>query len=182
MRYWFSCVLLSGVLTMAGAIAPVWAAETLKLVFDAQQQRGLEIPVADLRTYAATGTASGNLKLLLSMATPEQQAEFRQLLTLPFPVNAEQLQSLAGQEKGEELLKAVAAATLRPDAEGVAALRTAMVNGLAAEGGLTLLAFLEAYPESTLTIDIVQMQAILEANKPLIDQYLSQKTKPATTN
>jgi len=179
MRYWISSVLLSSVLVTMGAIAPGLAAETLNLVFGAQSQQGIQIPVADLRAYAETGTASGNLKLMLSMATPEQQAEFRQLLSLPFPVTAEQLQTLASNNKGEDLLKAVAAATLRPDSEGIAALKTAMMKGLEAEGGLTLLAFLDAYPESTMTIDIMQMQAILEANKPLMEQYLSRQQQPA---
>ncbi len=178
MRYWISSILLSGVLATMGAIAPSVAAETLNLVFSAQSQRGLEIRVSDLRTYAETGTASGNLKLLLSMATPEQQAQFRQLLALPFPVNSEQLHALASQDKGEELLKSVAAATRRPDSDGVTALKAAMVKGLEAEGGLTLLTFLEAYPEATMTIDILQMQAILEANKPLMEQYLSRQGQP----
>lgn len=175
MRYWISSVLLSSVLATMGAVAPSWAAERINLVFGAQSQQGIEIQVADLRAYAETGTASGNLKLLLSMATPEQQAEFRRLLTTPFPINAEQLQTLASQDKGESLLKSVAAATLRPDSEGIAALKTAMLKGLAATGGLTLLAFLEAYPEPTMNIDVMQMQAILEANQSLIEEYLSRQ-------
>jgi len=182
MRYWISSLLLSGVLTTVGAIAPVLAAETLNLVFGTQNQRGMEIAVADLRTYAETGRANGNLQVLLSMATPEQQAEFRQLLTLPFPVKAEQLQALGEQQSGADLLKSVAAATLRPDDEGITALKTAMLKGLNAEGGLTLLAFLEAYPASTMTIDIIQMQAILEANKPLMEKYLSRQAQPVTHN
>jgi hypothetical protein len=157
--------------------APGFAAEKLNLVFGADSTSGIEVPVADLRTYAQTKQPSAQLKSILEAATPEQQAEFLKILQTNYPADPAELAKLLDSDQGKQMLTAVASATLRPDAKGMDAIKTALVESAKSPQGFSILGFLEAYPDSTFSIDLLKTQQLVAANQQLIDASRPQLEK-----
>jgi Alpha/beta hydrolase of unknown function (DUF1400) len=157
--------------------APGFAAEKLNLVFGADSTSGIEVPVADLRTYAETKQPSAQLKSILDAATPEQQADFLKVLQTSYPADPVELAKLLDSDQGKQMLTAVATATLRPDAKGMDAIKTALVESAKSPQGFSILGFLEAYPDPTFNIDLMKTQQLVAANQQLIDASRPQLEK-----
>ncbi|MDG2991237.1 alpha/beta hydrolase [Candidatus Synechococcus calcipolaris G9] len=161
-------------MTMLGMARPGIAAEDINLVLGSDRQAGIVLPVADLRTFAETGVASSKLQALLSFASPEQQTKFRQLFTTVLPITPQTLDQGIDSTQADEILGTIAAATFRPDEEGIEALKVAVEKAADASEGLTLLTLLEAYPAEQLDISIVKMQELMEAHRDVIPNDVPQ--------
>jgi Alpha/beta hydrolase of unknown function (DUF1400) len=166
--------------------APGFAAEKLNLVVGSDSTSGVEVPVADLRTYAQTKQPSAQLKSILDAATPEQQADFLKVLQTNYPADPVELAKLLDSDQGKQMLTAVATATLRPDPKGMDAIKTALVESAKSPQGFSILGFLEAYPDPTFNIDLLKTQQLIAANQQLIDASRPQlekvvKSNPTTT-
>uniref|UniRef100_B8HMD7 DUF1400 domain-containing protein n=1 Tax=Cyanothece sp. (strain PCC 7425 / ATCC 29141) TaxID=395961 RepID=B8HMD7_CYAP4 len=171
----------SAVLTLGHLLAaiPAQAAETINLVIGTNSTSGIPLPVADLRTYAETQTPSSQLASLLSLVTPEQQADLLKGLKTTLPVDPNALQQVLGSAQGQQILTSVAAATLRPDPAGVEAIKTALMTSATSGKGFSFLSFLEAYPAPVISIDLMQMQQVVTLNQTLLAQ-LSQSVTGST--
>ncbi|MDS3861839.1 alpha/beta hydrolase [Thermosynechococcaceae cyanobacterium BACA0444] len=145
------------------------AADQLNLVLGTNSSSsGILIPVADLRTFAQTGNAPGNLQSILGLLSPEMQNNFRQALKVNYPVDVADLEQRAISDNGNQILTELAAATLRPGPDGVNALKTAILKTAANPQGFNLVDFIQAYPEPILNLDINQMQALIKTNDKLV--------------
>lgn len=160
--------------TVLGMARPGMAAEDINLVLGSDRQAGIVLPVADLRTFAETGVASSTLQVLLSFASPEQQAKFRELFTAVLPITPQNLEKGIDSTQADEILGTIAAATFRPDEEGIAALKVALEKAKGGSEGLTLLTLLEAYPAEQLDISVVKMQELMEAHRDVIPDDVPQ--------
>lgn len=162
----------SVVLTLGHLLAaiPAQAAETINLVLGTNSTSGTPLPVADLRAYAETQTPSSQLASLLSLVTPEQQADLLKGLKTTLPVDPNALQQVLTSAQGQQILTSVAAATLRPDPAGVEALKTALMASATSPKGFGFLSFLEAYPAPVISIDLLQMQQVVNLNQALLAQ------------
>lgn len=156
-----------GLLTLATAglwllAVPSRAAERLIITYG-----GLErtIPIADIETFAATGQLTSQLQAYnrYLQFSPAQLDQVRQVLTAP----ADTL-SLVGiaqflyTQQGERLLHELTRVVRTPARTGdFSALRAALILGAArAEGGVTLLDVLRAYPLEGIRIDLAEGFAI----------------------
>lgn len=163
------------------------AADQLNLVLGStSSSSGILIPVTDLRTFAQTGTAAGNLQTILSLLSPEMQADFRQALKINYPVDVADLEQRAISDNGNKILQELAAATLRPGTDGVNLLKSAILKTAANPQGFNLIDFIQAYPEPVLNLDINQMQALIKTNQNLVSlavkkfEQVSPSTAPAS--
>lgn len=166
----FSHVALVAALAWGSLLGGVGrAADQLNLVLGTTSSSGgILIPVADLRTFAETGNATGNLQSILGLLSPEMQKDFRQALKINYPVDVNDLEQRAISDNGNQILKELAAATLRPGPDGVNQLKTAILKTAANPQGFNLIDFIQAYPDPVLNLDINQMQALIKTNQNLV--------------
>lgn len=160
------------------------AADQLNLVLGTNSSSsGILIPVADLRAFAATGNAPGNLQSILSLLSPAMQNDFRQALKINYPVDVSDLEQRAISDNGNQILTELAAATLRPGPDGVKQLKTAILQSAANPQGFNLIDFIQAYPEPVLNLDINQMQALIKTNDKLVSLAVKrfQQVAPSST-
>ncbi len=157
-------------LSLEGVIPllPSFAAEQLNLTFGSDSSSGLSIPVADLITYATTKTPPPSLNSVLSLLKPEDQTQLLTALQTRVKVDPASLESLLNSPDGQRILTDAATATLRPGPDGVQALRTALLTGASSPEGLGVISFLQAYPSSTMTLDLTQAQKLVQLNEQLI--------------
>ncbi len=161
--------------------APSSAAEKINLVFGNDTSSGVEVPVADLRSFAQTKQPTPQLKSILEAATPEQQAEFLQVLQTSYPADPVELAKLLDSDQGKQMLNAVAIATLRPNQQGMDAVKSALIESAKSPQGFSILGFLDAYPDPTFTIDLLKTQQLVAANQELINASKPQLEKVVKT-
>ncbi|MBW4551365.1 MAG: alpha/beta hydrolase [Aphanocapsa sp. GSE-SYN-MK-11-07L] len=166
-------------LAMAGVLgaAPSLAAEKINLVFGNDTTSGVEVPIADLRSFAETKQPTPQLKSILEAATPEQQAEFLKVLQTSYPADPVELAKLLDSDQGKKMLTAVATATLRPNQQGMDAVKAALIDSAKSPKGFSILGFLEAYPDPTFNIDLLKTQQLVAANQELINASKPQLEK-----
>jgi Alpha/beta hydrolase of unknown function (DUF1400) len=185
-----SSALLLAMTAVLGA-APSFAAEKVNLVFGNDTTSGVEVPVADLRSFAETKQPTPQLKSILEAATPEQQADFLKVLQTNYPADPVELAKLLESDQGKQMLTAVATATLRPTQQGMDAVKSALIDSAKSPKGFSILGFLEAYPDPTFNIDLLKTQQLVAANQELINASKPQlekvvkspstQTSPSTT-
>ncbi len=144
------------------------AAEQLNLVLGSNTSSGIPVSVADLRTFAQTGTAPSSLQSILSLMPADMQTKLQVALKTNYPVDVEDLKARAKTENGVKVLESLAAATLRPGPQGVSEIETAILKSASNPQGFNLIDFIEAYPEPVLNLDINQIQSFVDTNENLI--------------
>ena len=153
-------------LTLSGPAA--LAAQNIVLVSGAFRR---SIPVADIELLAATGEARGLLADLLRFGR-QNPVETGKLLNQSIPVPLVLASRLLNTRIGEALLQRLAKIIypLKTPGVGVVALRSALVMGIAeADGKLSPVGFLRAYPNDNLEVNLPALLALLEKASSITD-------------
>lgn len=162
-------LLLNGVMLTAVFLLamPSLAAEKIAVRYGLFEQ---SLPVVDLRQYAETKTVSPALGGFLRFANQEQQQELRSLLQINLPVDLVAIDRVLNSATGINFLKQLATAIVGGDRAGVQALRAAAVLGIKPQG-LSIISFLEAYPDQKLSLDLPSTLNVINASsaKPPTD-------------
>lgn len=144
------------------------AADNIVLVSGAFRR---SIPVADMELLANTGEARGLLADLLRFSR-QQPADVGKLLNQSFPVPLVLVSRLLNTRIGEALLERLARIVypLKTPGVGVPALRSAIVLGIAANNGsLSPIAFLQAYPNRELEVNLPALLSLLNKASSIAD-------------
>ncbi len=144
------------------------AAENIVLVSGAFRR---SIPVADMELLASKGEARGLLADLLKLSK-QKPAEVAKLLNQSIPLPLVLVSRLLNTRIGEALLDRLANIIypLKTPGAGVPALRAAMVLGIAdGDGNLSPVAFLKAYPNSNMEVNLPALLALLEKANSISD-------------
>ncbi len=144
------------------------AAENIVLVSGAFRR---SIPVDDMEWLASHGEARGLLADLLRLGK-QQPAEVGKLLNQSFPVPLVLVSRLLNTRIGEALLERLAKIVypLKAEGSGVPALRAAMVIGIAeADGKLSPIGFLKAYPNRDLEVNLPALLSLLSKANSITD-------------
>jgi len=144
------------------------AADNIVLVSGAFRR---SIPVADMELLASTGEARGLLADLLRFSR-QQPADVGKLLNQSFPVPLVLVSRLLNTRIGEALLERLARIVypLKTPGVGVPALRSAIILGIAANNGsLSPIAFLQAYPNRELEVNLPALLSLLNKASSIAD-------------
>jgi len=144
------------------------AADNIVLVSGAFRR---SIPVADMELLANTGEARGLLADLLRFSR-QQPADVGKLLNQSFPVPLVLVSRLLNTRIGEALLERLARIVypLKTPGVGVPALRSAIILGIAANNGsLSPIAFLQAYPNRELEVNLPALLSLLNKASSIAD-------------
>ena len=144
-------------LTSPGAIA----GENLVFVSGAFRR---SIAVADLDHLAKTGQATGLIAdvLAISRQNPKEVAKLlNQSVSLPITLISRLLNTRIGEAVLERLAKVIY--PLKASQDGVVALRSAVILGLAnGNGSINAVSFLQAYPVPEIEVNIPALMAMLK--------------------
>ena len=154
-----SSVVLAALCLLA---TPSLAAEKISVRYGLFEQ---SLPVVDLRQYAETKTVSPALNGFLRFASQEQQQELRSLLQIKLPIDLVALDRVLNGTTGVKMLQQLSTAIVGGDRAGVQALRAAAVLGIK-EQELSIISFLEAYPDRQLSLDIPSVLNVIDASSP----------------
>jgi len=151
---------------------PALGAEEVTLSYGMLQQ---SLAVDDLKTYVETGTLDSASIAYIQHATPEQLAQFRQILITPAPLDSAQTRQFLGTTAGKQIvqyLTGLVQGDISPTK--VWAMRTAIAKATYHPQGLTLLGVLQEFPGKSMTVDL---DRILELG--MAWQALAQRTHQA---
>ena len=109
------------------------------------------IQVSDLETFAKTGVVSGSLQRYRPLLTPDVQASLNAYLPFDPAVSDDLVADLLQSSTGDQIFDALA--LVIPDSNP-AKIETALTKASQNPQGLSLLEFVSAYPNDTLTIDV----------------------------
>jgi hypothetical protein len=144
-------------LTSPGAIA----GENLVFVSGAFRR---SIAVADLDHLAKTGQATGLIAdvLAISKQNPKEVAKLlNQSVSLPITLISRLLNTRIGEAVLQRLAKVIY--PLKASQDGVVALRSAVILGLAnGNGSINAISFLQAYPVPEIEVSIPALMAMLK--------------------
>ena len=158
-------VLGLGLLTVQPAAL---AAQNIVLVSGAFRR---SIPVADMELLATRGEARGLLADLLRLGKREP-AEAGKLLNQAIPLPVVLVSRLLNTRIGEALLSRLATIVypLKTPGAGLPALRSALVLGInEADGKLSPISFLRAYPNREMEVNLPALLALLEKASSITD-------------
>ncbi|MEG4322092.1 MULTISPECIES: alpha/beta hydrolase [unclassified Microcoleus] len=144
--------------TFSSATSPVKAAETVVV------RKGIlesSISVADLRELAKTGKVPARLQAYANLLSEAQRSQILGALKAKIPLNVVGLSNLLNTRIGTAILTDLTTVIPRSDGAGVEALRAALVLGANAPEGLSVLSFIESYPNSPLVVDLDRAFAVL---------------------
>jgi predicted dienelactone hydrolase len=139
-------------LTILNPIATkVQAAQTVVIRRGSSTQ---SISLDDLKTLRETGKAPPNLQSYARKFSPEQREILLSALQANFNLNPVAVLNLLETPTGEGMISAIAKTTSRSDQVGELLVKTALVVGAKGSQGLSLISFIEAYPNSRLEINL----------------------------
>lgn len=141
------------VLTSTGAKA----ADYLSLTYGAFQR---SVPMSEVRQFAETQVATGDLQAILRMVPKEEQGQLLQALNVKLPLGVVAVNNLLNTELGKQLLTQGSKLTVRRDKAGSYAISGGLLTAAGTSEGLSLLTFLESYPAETVTIDLKALSAM----------------------
>ncbi|MBD2494296.1 alpha/beta hydrolase [Nostoc sp. FACHB-280] len=118
------------------------------------------ISVKELQTIADTGKIPDNYQRYLKQLPPEQRSLIIEALKQSTKINFVTLSKLLNTNIGSKILQDLSKVTIRKDAEGLQALRAALVTG-SKNGELSIIKFIQAYPSENIRIDIKQAFEVL---------------------
>lgn len=145
-------------------VSAVTAAETVSFWYGPFQR---SVSVADLRQYATTEVVSPDLAGLFAFVKPRTRQEVRKVLNYKIPLDVVTLSRLLDSDPGSKLLSQFSSALVRKDDAGILAMRGGLILGAASKEGLSVLTFLEAYPNSELGLNIPKFFQVLKSTKDL---------------
>ena len=114
------------------------------------------IELADLKTFAETGTATSSLEDAARLLNVQQRSQLQSALKAKFNINVVAARNFLNTEFGNKVSSAIATVTPRRDRVGVQAVKTALILGARAPEGLSLISFIEAYPNPRIDVDLKQ--------------------------
>lgn len=123
------------------------AAERLSIRLGLLEQ---SIHVSDLESFAKTGAVPSSLKLYRPVFSPELQSAFNTYLPFDPAVSDDLVEDLLQSATGEQIFDALALAI--PDSNP-SKIEEGLMQASQDPNGLSLLGFVSAYPDETLTID-----------------------------
>jgi len=141
-----------------GITTSVQAAQTVVL------RRGSvteSIDLADLKTLTETGTVPPKLEDAARILTPQQRSQIQDVLKAKFKIDVVATRDFLNTDVGNSLSSALASVTPREDRVGVLDVKTALILGARSPDGLSLISFIEAYPNRSLDIDVDRAFEIL---------------------
>ncbi|AFY46650.1 putative dienelactone hydrolase [Nostoc sp. PCC 7524] len=119
------------------------------------------IPLADLKTAAATGEFPRSLDLFTKRLSEQQRRTLLGMLRMRVPLNVVTLSRLLNTQIGTTILNDLSTAVVRKDQASVQSLRAALVLGASSPQGLSVLSFISAYPSQRLEINLPQALAVM---------------------
>lgn len=144
--------------TFSGIANPVKVAETVVV------RKGfleLSISVADLRSLVETGKVPDRLQTYANLLSGEQLSQIFGALQAKIPLNVVGLSNLLNTDVGTAILADLTTVILRRDGAGIEALRSALVLGANAPEGLSVLSFIENYPDRRVVVDLDRAFAVM---------------------
>jgi predicted dienelactone hydrolase len=158
----------SWVIGMVGAIAilpingitPVQAAQTIVLRRGSVRR---SLHVADLKTFTETGNISPTLENAARILTSQQKSLVQDVLKTKLNLDVVATSDLLDTKVGDNLASLLASATPRTDNVGVLDVKTALILGAKSPQGLSLMGFIEAYPNESLDVDVDRIFEVLRS-------------------
>ncbi len=114
------------------------------------------LPITEIRNYAETGKIGDRLKTWLKFISQENQQIIKQILHIQLPLDNLALEELFKTEIGQNFLLNIAQAIALPQNLSLAALHSAIIQGNQSSEGLSILSFLEAYPQTNINIKLIK--------------------------
>lgn len=145
------------------AISPIYGVTSVQAAQTIVLRRGSvtrSLDVADLKTFNETGKISPTLENAARILTPQQKTLAQNVLKANYKLDAVAASDFLDTKVGNNLASLLASTTPRSDNVGVLNVKTALILG-ASPQGLSLLGFIEAYPEQILDIDVDRVFQIL---------------------
>jgi predicted dienelactone hydrolase len=146
--------LLTTLISFSGGTNSVQAAQTLLVRRGSSTQ---SISLGDLKTLAKTKTVPASLQAYAQSLSPQQRSQILSALESNFKIDAVAVGNFLNTQIGNTLVWALASTTSRQDQSGEKLVRTALVEGARAPEGLSMLSFIEAYPSTSLDINLEQV-------------------------
>jgi predicted dienelactone hydrolase len=143
--------------SLLGAAATIWtqtglAAEQISLVYPPFGT--FNIQVSDLATFAATGQASSDLKLLIQLLPSDQQANLREGLTTRMDLKPTTVSQFVNSPLGQSFLERIGQVIHADnDVNGGQALGKALTTAASSPSGITLLSVLQAFPGKSVKVN-----------------------------
>jgi len=160
-------IFLFGVAISWGIATPLNAAERVTLQLGPFQQ---SVEIADLEEWAQTGQLPPSLKPYRSLLTPQVQQVLNRRLQLDPNLAEKFINDLLLSKDGTRLLDQIGA--VLPDSS-LDQLKAALFLAARQANGLSVLSFLRAYPEETVTINASSAIAIvLQMNLPYLQSQV----------
>lgn len=119
------------------------------------------LSVADLKTFTETGKTSPNLENAARILTSQQKILVQDVLKTKLNLDVVAASDLLDTQVGNNLASLLASATPRTDNVGLLDVKTALILGAKSPQGLSLLGFIEAYPNESLDIDVDRVFEVL---------------------
>ncbi len=136
--------LLLGFLSVCITALPLKAAGEIEFVYGPIVA---SLSVKSLETFATEGKIDDSLRDYLRLVTPEEQAEFREVLLKRVDINPVLLSRFFNSAMGSDMLYRLGKGiTIQGDINGKYALRGALVQDAFDKEGLTLLNVLKKFP------------------------------------
>ena len=156
----------SWVIGVVGAIAfsPIISINSVQAAQTIVLRRGSAVRslnVADLKTFTETGKISPSLENAARILTSQQKGLVQNVLKTKLNLDVVATSDLLDTEVGNNLVSLLASATPRTDNVGRLDVKTALILGARSAQGLSLIGFIEAYPNENLDIDVERVFQVL---------------------
>ena len=119
------------------------------------------ITVEELQNIADEGIIPFSLRSYAQSLTLLQKAKIRDALKVNLPISSSQIESFLSTEFGVRMVDLFASVTPVPNGNSQAAVVQALYEGTKAPEGLSIISFIQAYPQSNLEIDLEKSLRIL---------------------
>jgi len=157
---WHSWVI--GVVALAiSPIISITSAQAAQTIVLRRGSAVRSLSVADLKTFTETGNISPSLENAARILTSQQKSLVQDVLKTKLNLDVVATSDLLDTEVGNNLASLLASATPRKDNVGVLDVKTALILGAKSPQGLSLLGFVEAYPNESLDIDVDRVFQVL---------------------
>ena len=119
------------------------------------------VSVASLARFARDGEIDADLRFYLDRLTPAQRRNLRTALNGSAPVTAVMVSNFLATDLGQRILQQLVKVLDQSPAVAESALSSALILAAAPSGELRMIDVLEAYPLSTLRLNLVAVLALV---------------------
>jgi len=137
--------------TINGITTSAQAAQTVVLRRGSTTE---SIDLADLKTLTETGNVPPNLEDAARILTPQQRRQIQNVLKTKYKLDVVATRDFLNTDVGNTLSSTLASITPREDTVGVLDVKTGLILGARSPEGLSLISFIDAYPNRSLDIDV----------------------------